>query len=188
MNTPAPENSREVYGVFCGSIDADAVRRIFENLVVATNPTANIRKVHLLFQSNGGLVGDGVALYNFFKRFPLDLTLYNAGSIFSIAVIAYLGANNRKTSARASFGIHRSIASPQAASAASLQDLAETLTIDDQRTQSIFRDHLTLSKKQWSVLSNGRDLTFSGEDAIKTGLAHELGEFSPPPGAQLFNV
>jgi ATP-dependent Clp protease protease subunit len=121
MATPTqPLLSLDAYGVFCGQIDQAALQRIFQNLSLATNPALNIKSVHLLFQSSGGFVGDGVCLYNFFRSFPVDLTLYNVGSVLSIATIAYLGAKTRKASARAMFGIHRSIMTPQAATSADL--------------------------------------------------------------------
>jgi ATP-dependent Clp protease, protease subunit len=187
-STPAPASalSSEVYGVFCGSIDQGTVQRIFSGL---TNASANnVRHIHLLFQSNGGTVGDGVCLYNFFKSFPIPITVYNVGAVQSIAVIAYLGAKIRKTSARALFMLHRTSSPPQAALAVTLKGIAKSLTLDDQRTESILKENITLlGDEQWSNLDY-YDFFFSGEEAIKIGLAHEIGEFSPPPGAQVYIV
>lgn len=178
----------DVFGIFCGQIDQAAVQRIFQNLTIATNPSTNIKHVHLLFQSSGGFIGDGVCLYNFFRAFPVELTLYNTGSIMSIATIAYLGAKNRKTSANAMFGIHRSVMSPQAAFAGSLQAYAQALTLEDQRTEAILREHLRLPEGKWTSLQNNADLTFLADEAVAIGLATEIGDFSPPPGSQIFNV
>src|SRR5215217_2667776 len=55
-----------------------------------------VAHVHMLFQSNGGTVCDGVCLYNFFRSLPISLTLYNTGSVAPVAVVAYLGAHERK--------------------------------------------------------------------------------------------
>jgi ATP-dependent protease ClpP protease subunit len=82
---------REVYGTFSGPINPDAVQRIFNQFAIVSNPTNNIEHVHFLFQSIGGSVGDGVALYNFFRAFTVPLTPYNCGNVASIATIAYLG-------------------------------------------------------------------------------------------------
>ena len=184
---PTPATPLEVYCIFCGIIDQAAVQRIFQTLVTATNPANNVKHIHLLFQSSGGNVGDGVCLYNFFKSLPVDLTLYNAGSVSSIAVIAYLGAEKRKTSTRATFVIHRSHVSPQFATATRLQSFAESLTVEDQRTESILREHIKLPDEKWSDFTN-QELFFSGEEAVKIGLADEVGEFSPPKGTQIFNI
>jgi len=58
---------------------------------------------------------------------------------------------------------------------------------DDERTESILREHLQLSKEEWDAL-NYTDLHFSGEEAVNIGLVHEIGEFSPPPGSQIWDI
>ena len=133
-------------------------------------------------------MGDGVCLYNFLKTLPIDLTIYNVGAVFSIATIAYLGAKKRKTSTRAVFGLHSTTITPQGATSASLEATTKTLILDDARTQSILRDHVALSDEQWTALRSNRELVFSGEEAINLGIAHEIGEFSPPKGVQIFNI
>jgi len=132
-------------------------------------------------------VSDGVALYNFFRSLPTDLTIYNAGATYSAAVIAYLGAKKRKTSASAAFMLHRTAITFQSAKSAQLEALADATTIDDVRTEKIIRDNCRLTEEQWLMLDR-RDLYFSGVDAVTTGISHEVAEFSPPPGAQLFFV
>lgn len=191
MATPAPPQPnppQEVYGVFCSSIDQASTQRIFQSMATATNPALNVTHVHLLFQTTGGVVGEGVALYNFFKAYPLPFTIYNVGSVLSIGTIAYLGAKVRKTSAHALFQIHRTGASAQSATAADLKGRIESLNIDDARTESILREYLKLSSEQWSQLSGGVDVSFSGEEAVKVGLATEVGDFAPPAAKQLFYI
>ena len=126
-------------------------------------------------------------MYNFFKSLPLDLIIYNGGAVLSIAVIAYLGAKERKASAHASFMIHRTFNFPQSATAAQLKSHTESTAIDDRRTESILKGHVNLSTDQWADLNN-RDLVFSAEDAVKIGLADEISEFRPPAGVQIYNV
>jgi ATP-dependent Clp protease protease subunit len=183
---PTPE-LEDVYAAFTGSIDQAAVQRIVQNMASATVPENKIGHVHLLWQSTGGFVGDGVFLYNFFRSFTVDLTIYNAGSVSSIATIAYLGAKKRKTSARASFMVHRTHASPQGASSARLQAVADSVAWDDARIESILRDHVKFTPKHWADLDRN-DLVFSGEESVTLGIADELGEFSPPPKTRLYNL
>jgi ATP-dependent Clp protease protease subunit len=185
MTTPAPIPNTQAYAVFCGQIDQAAVQRIFQTLTTAIGN--RFSHFHLLFQSTGGYVGDGVCLYNFFRSLPIDLTLYNVGSIQSIGVVAYLGAKHRKTSARATFMIHRTFFSPQIATSHSLKASLEALSLDDARTESILRDHLRLPEEKWNALKS-EDLFFSGEEAIRLGFADEFGEFSAPPGNLIFNI
>jgi ATP-dependent protease ClpP protease subunit len=105
----------------------------------------------------------------------------------SIAAIAFLGASKRKTSARATFMIHRTTASPQSASAGRLHSVAESVVFDDQRTEAILKSHFNLSPEEWADLDK-RELWFSAEEAIKAGLAEEIGEFSPSKGSKLYTI
>ena len=182
---PAQPVNPDIYALFCGVIDQSAVQRVFNAFAIAS--TNRVPRIHLLFQSSGGSVADGVCLYNFFRTATIELVLYNVGSVQSIATIAYLGAQRRKTSARATFLIHRTSAGSHLATAAGLKGLTEGVVLDDQRTESILRDHLKLVPERWSDL-NLSNLYFSGEEAIQVGIADEIGEFAPPKGAQIYNI
>ena len=182
---PSPIQPTEIYATFCGPIEQVSVQRIFQGAALAM--TNRIGHIYLLFQSSGGYVGDSVCLYNFFRSLTVDLTLYNVGSIQSGAVVAFLGAKKRKTSAPATFMVHRTLVTQQSANTTRLKAATEGIILDDKRTESILREHLKLTDQQWSDLDN-RELYFSGEEAVQVGLANEIGEFSPPPGTQIFNL
>jgi ATP-dependent Clp protease protease subunit len=182
-DVPTPPAS-VVYAIFAGFIDQSAVQRIFQGVCAAI--TNRIQHIHLLFQSYGGTVGDGVCLYNFFRGLPIGLTLYNVGNVSSAAVIAYLGAHERKTSAYATFMVHRTQSPQQAASAERLHAIAHSVVADDERTEAILRQHLTLSEDQWAIHRTA-ELWFTAKEAELCGLA-EIGEFAPPLGSMLFQV
>ena len=95
MATPSTQVSApaEVYGMFTGVIDSAAVHRIADALAAAsTNPT--LKRVHIAFQSNGGGIGEGVAIYNLFRTVPFELILYNIGTVSSIGVIRLFGGED----------------------------------------------------------------------------------------------
>lgn len=173
-----------VYAVFSGEINQDTVQRIINGI---TSVMGQVTHLHVLFQSGGGYIADGICLYNFFRALTVDLTLYNGGSVSSIAAIAFLGARHRKTTQYGTFMIHRSHASPQIATAAKLEDIARSLRIDDARTEAILRNHIILTQEQWNAL-NYENLTFNAEDSVMIGFADAIAEFTPPPGARLFTV
>ncbi len=180
-----PTAPSEAYAVFSDFVNQASVQRIFNAFAQGT--ANKIAHVHLLFQSVGGIVGDGICLYNFFKTVPIDLTIYNAGGVQSMALIAYLGAKRRITSPRALFMMHSTSSGAQSATAARLKGVAKSLTLDDARTESILREYITLSNDEWETMDN-QDVFFSGEEAVQNGIAHAIGEFSPPPGIQIYNV
>jgi ATP-dependent protease ClpP protease subunit len=182
---PAPIIPEIVYAAFCGDIAQVTAAKVVAGLTNAMG--AQSKHVHLLFQTAGGYVGDGVFLYNFFRTIPIELTLYNVGQISSAGVIAYLGARHRKTTRNATFMIHRSASSPQFATSTKLQHTAKTLVLDDERTETIIREHVHFPPKLWKKIDH-HDIYISGEEAVAFGIADEITEFAPPAGVQVFNI
>jgi ATP-dependent Clp protease, protease subunit len=180
-----PTQPQEVYAMFAGGIDQNAVGRIFQGMSAAIQN--KVASVHLLMQSTGGIVGDGICLYNFFRTLPIDLTVYNTGAVSSVAVIAYLGAKKRKVSAHAAFMVHRTYSSPQFANAVRLQSAANSAIMDDNRTEAILRQCLNLTIDQWEI-HKATELWLNANDAINSGLADEVANFAPPMGAPLYTI
>lgn len=181
----ATELPQVVYGVFCGGINQESAQKLTNTFGVASN--GGVQHIHLLYQSIGGAVGDGVFLYNLFRALPFKLTLYNGGQVSSAAAVAYLGAQGRKVSAGATFMFHRSTQTPQVATVANMAAIVQNLTLDDERTEAILRQHIQLPKKLWSKFSH-HDLYLSAKEAIEFGIADEIADFSPPPDAKIFSV
>jgi len=175
----------EVYVTFVGLIDNAAVHRITNGMATAMGN--GVDQVHLLFQSYGGAVGDGVFLYNYFRALPIGLTLYNLGKVESIATIAFLGAKRRKVSTYATFMIHRTTITEQLATARRLESTTKSLTLDDDRTEAILRDHLKMPDERWKELEY-HDVNFSAKDAVGFGIADEVAEFAPPPNTRMYDL
>jgi ATP-dependent Clp protease protease subunit len=183
---PPPLGPRVVHATFAGPIDQASVQRIFTGFGIALG--SGVQSIHLLFQSAGGMVGDGVALYNYFKSLPVDLHLYNAGTVASIATIAFLGAKQRYAAASATFMIHKTRFAPGAGTnAAQLRAMAEMADIDDTRTRAILQDHLVLPENRLNEHLDS-EVPFTAAAALECGLVTAIEDFSPPPGGQLFNV
>lgn len=175
-----------VYATFSGQINQDAVARIFHNFGGATQ--GGVTDVHFLFQSMGGLIGDGISLYNYFRTLPLNLHIYNTGTVSSIAVLAYLGAQNRYTSAHATFGIHKSKFPSMAASdTAEHGALARQLKMEDARTEAILKAHTQIPRSKWRAHAR-HDVFFDADEAVKFGLAQQVREFQIPPFNPVFNI
>jgi ATP-dependent Clp protease, protease subunit len=173
----------EIYGIFSGPIDQANTQRLINSLTTAS--ANNAKSVHLMFQSQGGGIGEGICLHNLLQTLPFELTLYNSGSIASIAVIAYLGAKHRKVSAYASFMIHRTQTTTTAANTQTIKAFAQSAVLFDENTEAILRKHLKMPPDKW-VHFDHNDLWFSAEEAIKAGIADQIAEFAPPPGTRLW--
>ena len=162
---PAPE---EIWATYCGDINAANAAKLVNGLTtVGVNGT---KRIHILFQSWGGFVGDGVFLYNALKKFSIEVVLYNAGQVASAAAIAFLGAHARKTTANAVFMIHKATNSPNGAGVDKLKVVADNLAIDDGRIEDILRAHLRLPEELWTQFRY-HDVYLTGIDAVTYGMA-----------------
>lgn len=183
--TTTPILPAEIYAVLAGPIDQPALQRILNSFSMCS--LQGVERMHVLFQSAGGGIGEGVCLYNFFKTLSIDLTLYNAGIVASIAVVAFLGAKKRKTSRHAAFMIHRTQTTTQSANTQTVKAFVESAVLFDKNTEAILREHINMPGDKWKHF-NHNDLWISAEEAVEFGVADAIEEFSPPPGTKLYNV
>jgi ATP-dependent Clp protease, protease subunit len=176
----------EIYATLAGNVDGPMVQRVFQACATAIN--GGVKTVHLLIQSTGGFVGDGIALYNYLRNLPLTLIAYNAGSVQSVAVILFLAAKQRKASETANFMIHRPYSTAQVgATAPQLELLTDGIRADDERMDNILRGIIKLPEEKWKLHQYG-NLTISAKEALQFGLIDEIGDFKPPDGSQIANI
>jgi ATP-dependent Clp protease protease subunit len=185
MATPAIQIPEEIYATLSGTIDQTSVQRILTSFSTAS--LNNVKKAHILLQCTGGGIGEGICLYNFLRTTPMEVSLYNAGSIASIGVIVYLGAKNRKASRHSMFMIHRTQTTTQSATTQTIKAFTESAILFDKNTEEILREHIQMPEEKWSHF-NHNDLWFSSEDAVEFGIAHEIADFKPPAGTKLYNL
>jgi len=179
---PAPS---EIFATFSGGIDSGGVQRFLTGITQASGN--GVKSLHLFFHSSGGTISDGICLYNYFRSVPIEMSIYNAGSVASAAVIAFLGAKNRHASAHATFMIHRPYTGQVQAGTDRLQGLAESLAADDARVEHILRSHLSLPQSKWDLYKTS-DVTVTAKEAVDFGFIQSVKEFQPPSGGPIFNV
>lgn len=177
---------KEAYGFFFAEINQTTGQRLMDGISAASRD--HYDRMHILFQSTGGTVGDGISLYNFIRNAPLEVFLYNTGTVCSVAAIAYLGATKRFVSQHATFMIHRS--KPAAHTIPTYEGLkaaVKSLEIDDKRTEAIFRRHLQMADQNWSELRQS-EFWFTAPDAVTNGMATDIGDFSAPRGVMVYTL
>lgn len=177
---------KDAYFTLSGDVNSDMVHRVFE--AVSSMTEDGIDTAHVLIQSNGGYVSDGLCLYNFLANSPIKFVMYNGGAVASIAVILFLAGSERFASETARFMVHKShaTASPGARPDA-LNIIVEGLRADDARTEAILRKHIELTPEQWAIHQYS-DLHLTSRDADKAGMISAIGDFAPPKGARLRNI
>ncbi len=186
MSEHPTEQKNEAWFTLSGDVNSDMVHRVFE--AVAEMVEDGLDTAHVLVQSNGGYVSDGLCLYNFLSNCPVEFVMYNGGAVASIAVIVYLVGSRRYASETARFMVHKShaTASPGARPDA-LNIIVEGLRADDARTESILRRHIELAPEQWAIHQYS-DLHLNARDARLARMIDEVADFAPPKGARLRNI
>jgi ATP-dependent Clp protease protease subunit len=177
---------KEVWCTLSGDVNSDMVHRVFDAVAEMTHE--GIERAHILVQSNGGYVSDGLCLYNFLGNSPIEFVMYNGGAVASIAVIMFLSGKRRYCSETARFMVHKSHATASPGSRPdALNIIVEGLRADDARTESILRKHIELTPQQWEVHQYS-DLHLNSADAKIAGMVNDVVDFAPPKGALLRNI
>ena len=186
MNGEPNNQANEAWFTLSGDVNSDMVHRVFESVAAMT--ADGIDTAHILVQSNGGYVSDGLCLYNYLANSPVEFVMYNGGAVASIAVIVFLAGTRRYASDTARFMVHKShaTASPGARPDA-LNIIVEGLRADDARTESILRRHIELTPEQWAIHQYS-DLHLTARDARTARMVNAVSDFAPPKGASLRNI
>ena len=182
----ARDHAHTGFYTLAGDVNNDMVQRVFG--AVADMSARGISTAHLLLQSHGGFISDGLCLYNFLSNLPIRFVTYNAGAVASIAVTVFLAGRQRHASSTARFMVHKSHASPQGgARPDALRIIADGLKADDRRTEAILRRFVRLTDSQWAVHAHS-DLHLTAEAALDAGMIDAIADFSPPHGAVIIAI
>jgi ATP-dependent Clp protease protease subunit len=186
MSEEQAKQLKEAWFTLSGDVNSDMVHRVFDAVSVMTED--GIERAHVMLQSNGGYVSDGLCLYNFLANSPIEFVMYNGGAVASIAVILFLSGTRRYCSETARFMVHKSHATASPGSRPdALNIIVEGLRADDARTESILRKHIELTPEQWAVHQYS-DLHLNSRDAKLAGMVNDVKDFSAPKGAALRNI
>jgi ATP-dependent Clp protease, protease subunit len=186
MSDDTVKQETDAWFTLSGDVNSDMVHRVFE--AVSGMTEAGVETAHVLIQSNGGYVSDGLCLYNFLSNAPVKFVMYNGGAVASIAVILFLAGARRYASETARFMVHKShaTASPGARPDA-LNIIVEGLRADDARTESILRKHIELTPEQWAIHQYS-DLHLTARDAKTARMINDVADFAAPRGVHIRNI
>lgn len=173
------------YG-FTGMIEPQNAAKIAAAINYAVN--SNFDEVYLCFSSLGGYVADGIFLYNHIRSMPIAVTIHNTGSVSSIAVAIFVGAETRFCSPHAMFMIHPT-AFPTGEDMTSIraQAVLDAALADDLRTENILRERADIPDELLTA-RRSRDVHISPQHALDYGLVHGVREFALPRGNQIIQI
>lgn len=175
-----------IYYAYTGRIDDEGATRIATALNSAVNSECGV--AHLAFNSLGGYVASGIFLYNHMRSLPLRIVMYNTGSVGSIAVTVFVGADERYCSRHSMFMIHpTTVSSLPGMSWDMLKSSAESALADDERTERILRERTGLADELLDARRSG-DVHIGPGDALANGLVQGIAEFKVPAGFQVIQI
>ncbi len=176
----------ELYLTLAGRVDEELVQRLLRHMAAAVSD--GVEHVHLMIESTGGIVSDGIAMYNYLRGLPLRLTTYNIGTVQSIAVILFLAGTHRKAACSATFMLHKAtFYSGGPTTSVQLSSATQSLMVDDDRIERILKEYITMPDEKWEV-HRFVDLFITAQEALQFGLVDEIAHFVPPPGVRLINI
>ena len=186
MSEKSEQQDGNAYFTLSGDVNSDMVRRVFD--AVSGMSSDGVETAHVLLQSNGGYVSDGICLYNFLINSPIEFVMYNAGAVASIAVILFLAGERRYASETARFMVHKSHATTTpGARPDALKIIVDGLRADDLRTEQILRKHVMFSDENWAVHEYS-DLHLTAREACAVGMINGVRDFKAPKGALVINI
>lgn len=175
------------YYSFTGPIGPEQATRLGAAFSAAVNEQCD--EVYLCLNSPGGLVGDGIFLYNLIRGLPLRTTIHNVASVSSIATAVFVAAERRLCSPHSTFLVHPTTIGPfqEAVPSQRLELALQSALADDQRIEDILRNRTALPDE---MLTGRRikDIHITPQIALKHGLVHGIEDFALPKGNQIFQV
>jgi ATP-dependent protease ClpP protease subunit len=177
-----------VYISFSAEINAHTT----ESLLAAFAGQINLgyRNFYLMISSPGGVVMNGLNLYNVLRGLPINLTTHNVGNVDSIGNAVFLAGTTRVASPHSTFMFHgvsfNSINGQNFDERAVRERLASILS-DQRRIGSIVQDRTTLPIQRIRAMFR-EARTIDAASAIGAGIVHEVRDVQIPPGAPVYQL
>jgi len=159
---------------FVCPINQTTVGRLIATANDAVRQGATELEIH--FSSGGGSLEYGLAAYNFLRSLPVPVHMHNIGSVESVAVIIFLGANKRTACEHSRFLLHQfswTFAGNEVPYT-KLTESVSSLELDITRYKDIFRERT--NGTQMPALAkalNGEAATFGSVAAHAAGITTE---------------
>lgn len=134
---PETDGVVRYYGSFSGEINAGRVTWIKRRLNQWAAPVSEDerREVCIFWSSNGGEVDSALDLYEFFKTYPLPITIF-ATVAKSAGAIAFFGAKTRRCATSAEFMLH-GVVSIITGDHITLHDLRQALALAERHNERV---------------------------------------------------
>lgn len=146
--------------------------------------------VYLMLSTPGGLVMNGLNVYNVLRGLPCELTVHNVGTVDSIGNAIFLAGNRRYACAQSTFMFHGVGLSAQHGMRIEEKFLRESLQnvlADQRRIGQILEERTQLTSEQVNGLFLEAQ-TKDAADAIGCGIVHEIRDVQIPMGGPVISL
>jgi ATP-dependent Clp protease protease subunit len=179
-----------VYISFSAEVNANTTESLIA--LVASQVNIGVQTIYLMLSTPGGLVMNGLNLYNVLRGFPVNLITHNVGNVDSIGNAIYLAGNQRYACQHSTFMFHGVSFNIPVGTGASFDERVtrerlSNILSDQKRIGSIIQDRTTLSPKK--VRSMFREAkTLDAASAVGCGIVHEIRDVQVPVGAPVYQL
>jgi ATP-dependent Clp protease, protease subunit len=141
-------------------------------------------EIHLLLSTPGGMVDEGVAVYNVLRGLAVPLITHNVGSVNSIGNIVFLAGSHRKACPHSTFmyhGVGFDTYQPTRFEEKNLRERLGSIIADQSKIGAIIGERTKLTQPEIENLfleAQTKDTSF----ALGKGVIHEIANVNLPPG------
>jgi len=184
---PQPAIPQVVYVSFSAEINPTTT----ETLLALLSQQANqgVREVYLLMSTPGGMVMNGLNLFNVLRGMPFRLITHNVGNVDSIGNVIFLAGDPRYACPNSTFMFHGVGFDVQQARLEEkiLRERLETILSDQRRMGAVIRSRTRLTDEEIASFfreAQVKDATF----AAGCGIVNEIRDVQIPQGAPVYSL
>jgi ATP-dependent protease ClpP protease subunit len=148
------------------------------------------RNFYLLLSTPGGVVMNGLNLYNALCGLPIHLITHNVGNVDSIGNALFLAGTTRYACPHSTFmfhGVSFNAANGQNFDERGVRERLASILSDQKKIGSIIQDRTTLPLRRIRAMFR-EARTIDAATAVSAGIVHEIREVQIPAGAPVFQL
>jgi ATP-dependent protease ClpP protease subunit len=180
--------TRKIYISFSADINQSTTEQLMGTVTDLINKGFN--ELYFLFSTPGGMVANGIVLYNFLKGLPVDTTIHNIGNVDSIGNAIFLAGKKRVACSNSTFmfhGVGISIHGNLRLEEKNLRENLDSVLADQRKIGSIITKETSLKSEQVDTFF--REATTKDADfALANGIISEIREVSIESGIPIVQL
>lgn len=183
-----PQGAPLVYVSFSAEINPNTTESLIN--VMSTCANSSVQSVYLLLSTPGGMVMNGLNLYNVLRSLPFELTTHNVGNVDSIGNAVFLAGKQRYAVSNATFmfhGVGFNAQQQQRFEEKNLRERLDSVLSDQRRIGSIIAQHTNLNAKQIAQLFRQAQ-TKDARYAMSKGIIQDIRDVQIPTGCPIISL